>query len=357
MFPSQSAVYNDSVRNSTLDVLRAVAILLVFGRHSEGMPFLGRFGWIGVDLFFVLSGFLVSGLLFREYQHTRQLQAGRFLIRRGLKIYPQFYLLLTVTAAGMLIAGVPIDFKAAAAELAFFQNYTPGLWEYTWSLAVEEHFYLLLVLAFGLLARRGGEDPFRSLPKWIGSICVAIAAMRVATRLWNSDTSFYRHVTPSHLRMDSLLAGVLLAYCQSFRGVKLAAFARRFGGWLPLASIMMLAPVSFLKQSDPFIYTAGFTMVAVAFTLLMIGVLYPLRPVPIGAGTRAMAGLGRVSYAFYLWQGPIFLLDQRIKSSPLIDIPLTFAATLAIAWLTTRLLERPFLRLRDRWFPAELSPV
>src|SRR5271168_36950 len=86
-----------------LDVLRGVAILLVLGRHLDSVPtdapgaiqsafdLWMRAGWIGVDLFFVLSGFLVSGLLFREYARYGDVRAGRFLLRRGLKIYPAFY--------------------------------------------------------------------------------------------------------------------------------------------------------------------------------------------------------------------------------------------------------------------------
>ena len=94
------------MRSVTIDVLRAAACLLVLGRHCvaltmfQSAPFrqLGNVwktgGWVGVDLFFVLSGFLVSGLLFREYQRYGRIVAGRFLIRRGLKIYPGYYALL-----------------------------------------------------------------------------------------------------------------------------------------------------------------------------------------------------------------------------------------------------------------------
>ncbi len=93
------------MRNQTLDVLRAVAVLLVFSRHSTGALLVSHLGWVGVDLFFVLSGFLVSGLLFREYQQDGQLLPGRFLIRRGFKIYPQFYLLVVVTIFWTWLSG------------------------------------------------------------------------------------------------------------------------------------------------------------------------------------------------------------------------------------------------------------
>ena len=85
-----------SQRNESLDVLRCVAVLLVVGYHMPYYTLWSRIGWIGVDLFFVLSGFLISGLLFQEYKDTGTLDIKRFLIRRGLKIYPSFYLLMVL---------------------------------------------------------------------------------------------------------------------------------------------------------------------------------------------------------------------------------------------------------------------
>src|ERR1700758_1823216 len=89
-----------STRNESLDVLRCIAVLLVLGFHFPYYALWGRLGWIGVDLFFVLSGFLISGLLFQEYKATESINLLRFLIRRGLKIYPSFYLL--IVSAGIL---------------------------------------------------------------------------------------------------------------------------------------------------------------------------------------------------------------------------------------------------------------
>lgn len=346
------------MRNQTLDVLRAVAVLLVFSRHSEGAPILSHLGWVGVDLFFVLSGYLVSGLLFREYQQAQQVSAGHFLIRRGFKIYPQFYLLTGVTIVGTVLGSGKLNPFGVIAESAFFQNYVPGLWAHTWSLAVEEHFYLLLTLGLALLARRGGADPFRNLPRWILGICTVILGLRIATWVWHPQTSDYVHVFPSHLRMDSLLWGVLLAYFSAFRPADVTRFVDRFGKWLPQLSILLLAPVAFLDQSDPFIYTLGFSMVAVSFALLLLSVLHPRKPAAKGGPmARAMARLGQASYAFYLWHGAVLFADDRLnlRIPVMANFALTFLVTLAIAFLTTWLLEQPFLKLRDRWFPSRVS--
>src|SRR5579872_3973764 len=133
-----------SPRLRNLDVLRGAAVVLVLGRHMGVVPLDApgwiqdimdvwvRAGWAGVDLFFVLSGFLVSGLLFREFQHTGRVDVPRFLVRRGFRIYPAFYAFLIATS----LASGTIATRRFAAEALFVQNYVSGLWDHTWSLAV-----------------------------------------------------------------------------------------------------------------------------------------------------------------------------------------------------------------------------
>ncbi len=228
---------------------------------------------------------------------------------------------------------------------------------------MEEHFYILLTVGLTVLARRGGADPFRHLPQWILGTCASILGLRIATWYWFPQTSDFIHVTPSHLRMDSLLWGVLLSYFSVFRPGEIRKLVDRFGAWLPQVSILLLSPVAFLEQSDPFLSTFGFSMIAIGFVLLLVSVLYPHRPPARKAGRifQAMAGLGQVSYAFYLWHGPVLFADDRILAKLMtrgfivpiaVNLALTFGVTLAIAFLTTRLVEQPLLRLRDRWFPS-----
>jgi len=347
------------MRNPSLDLLRGAAVLLVFCFHSEGALLVGRFGWTGVDLFFVLSGFLVSGLLFREYEATRQLQPGRFLLRRGLKIYPQFYFFIASLWIFAYTRGTTPHVGQLVAELLFVQNYAPGIWSHTWSLGVEEHFYLLLTFGMVMLARRGGENPFRSLPKWIAVSCVLILAMRTLHWYLNPQISDYRNVFPSHLRIDSLLMGVLVSYLHTFHHADVSLWMRRLGGWVPPVSIALLAPVTFLLREDPFMVTVGYSMVSWAFSLLLLSVLYPLKPSPAaGRLGRGMIQLGRHSYAFYLWHGPILFASESVKQY--IEVPmfamlvLTFGASLLAAIVTTRLIELPVLGWRDRMFPADV---
>src|ERR1043166_4604044 len=133
-----------------LDLLRLVAIVLVLGRHAEqppaGVPLASglveswqRGGWVGVDLFFVLSGFLVSGLLFAEFASRGQISVLRFYVRRGWRIYPAFYLLIATTILGRTVFFQAPSGRHVLAEVFFLQSYATGLWNHTWSLAVEEH--------------------------------------------------------------------------------------------------------------------------------------------------------------------------------------------------------------------------
>ena len=133
---------------------------LVINSDSPMLATLGR----GVDLFFVLSGFLISRLLFAEYKSTRALSLKRFWIRRGFKIYPAFYAFLIVTTVFVLAERFPM--KLFFGEIFFLQNYLPHIFTHTWSLAVEEHFYIALPLLLLLLIRLSlnSENPFRALP-------------------------------------------------------------------------------------------------------------------------------------------------------------------------------------------------
>src|SRR6266478_1738772 len=167
-----------SHRSKELDCLRCLAVLLVLSRHMPVFPdnltgalrvpahLLYEAGWAGVDLFFVLSGFLIAGLLFREHQQYRRIDFKQFIVRRGLKIYPAFYCLIAATVGIAVLNRWNLPWKRIFAEVFFVQNYFTGLWSHTWSLAIEEHFYLLLPLLLIGLARlyQHNEDPFRVLP-------------------------------------------------------------------------------------------------------------------------------------------------------------------------------------------------
>src|ERR1039457_7574138 len=157
-------------------------MIALLGPTSDYTIYFTRVGWAGVDLYFVLSGFLVSGLLFTGYQERRRIDVSRFYIRRGLKIWPALYALI---ATGLLINAVMpghhLSTKGLVPELFFMQDYFHSIWGLTWSIAVEEHFYLCLPLLLLLLIRRDAKRPFAALPLIFAAIAIFSLACRFAT--------------------------------------------------------------------------------------------------------------------------------------------------------------------------------
>ena len=214
-------------RIKQLDILRFFAVFLVLGRHmvicppetSVAFNFITtiwqRAGWSGVDLFFVLSGFLVSGLIFREFKESGTVRLGRFLVRRGFKIYPSFWLLIVATYLYSQLRGLEFSIDGFWSEILFIQNYNFQLWNHTWSLAVEEHFYLFLALVTFTLLKTKLKEPLSSLPKIFAFAALACFLMRFYMSL-TYQYDFYEYFAPSHLRFDSLFFGVAIAYFWHF---------------------------------------------------------------------------------------------------------------------------------------------
>lgn len=365
-------------RLASLDVLRAIAVMLVVGRHLTPPPDPGvslldgfvqawiRGGWIGVDLFFVLSGFLVSGLLFCEYQRFGTVSVGRFLIRRGLKIYPAFYFFLAATILRVVVRSGyrALPMPALACEALFVQNYGPAVWWHTWSLAVEEHFYLLCALLIFWLTRRAktGEDPYRSLP----AIAFAVAALSLAARIANGLLSPYTnatHLYPTHLRLDGLMFGVCLSYLYHFRGEVLRSLVQGRERLLLALGLVLIAPAFVFQVETTFlIYTFGLTCLYLGSGLLVVVLV--LRGLPETRFVRVLAFIGAYSYSIYLWHLMVKVETDRAFTTVLHRPPesssaqLTYVVgTFLVGILMAKLVELPVLKLRDRLFPSRSVPL
>lgn len=363
--PATSAARTDR-RNHQLDVLRGVAVLLVLGRHIEHTPqlpepfqtFVGywyRCGWVGVDLFFVLSGFLVSGLVFEEWRRTGNFAAGRFLIRRGFKIYPAFYLLWLLVFLSQWASGRGFDVARLLSEFLFLQNYWQPEWRHTWSLAVEEHFYLGLALLCGLRVRAsgGGKNPFLPLAWFGGALLIVCPLLR-----WQAATGesfdLQRQLFPTHLRIDSLMFGVLLAWFWHFQRTQLEALARPHRGKLLLLGLALLTPTLFFSlEADRWMHVIGFSVFALGGMLLVLvaATAKDRQPNLLASG---VARIGFYSYSIYLWHLPVArVLDATLagKLTPNTWLLAYLAGSLLVGFLLGRLIEWPALKLRDRWFP------
>ena len=347
-------------RLAALDLLRGIAIVLVLLRHSpivgpewlqRVMAPLARAGWIGVDLFFVLSGFLVSGLIFREYQLHGDFRPGRFLLRRGFKIYPAYFVLLLVIFALMTWRGNAPNLPLIASQVLFLQNY----WQiaaplpHTWSLAVEEHFYLVLPLLLPLLHRQKGS-PFAGLTPICALVIAGVLAWRFATP-WSGGLQYSIHFFPTHLRFDGLFFGVWLAWLHHFHGERLAAFVTRHRSGIGVAALLLALPPFFYQlETTRFLSTLGFTFLALSAGLWLLLALHG----QIRRGV--LAWIGFYSYSIYLWHVPVSLFGIRRlfpeNSSTGLPILAYFAASIAVGVVAAKLIELPALRLRDRLFPS-----
>jgi peptidoglycan/LPS O-acetylase OafA/YrhL len=340
---------NLPLRSQPLDILRALAVFLVLGRHIAVCPLelnrplhfvteiWARGGWIGVDLFFVLSGFLVSGLLFKEQVKTGSVSVGRFLIRRGFKIYPAFYVLIAATV--VLIPG-KVTAPKLLAEVFFVQNYFTGLWGHTWSLAVEEHFYFLLSLTFGYL------PPLR---RFIPVIFLVVAVVCLAARIYtvrHYPFSNDRNLFPTHLRLDSLSFGVGLAYLKYYRP---RIFTRLKQRWLLLPGVCALMPAFiFPLDASRFMQTFGYTVIYLGSGLILLAVLETqLLPGPAG---RIVAWLGARSYSLYLWHLPVLVVASRISNWYIFAL-VYLSGSVVVGILMNTIVEAPMLKVRDRFFP------
>ncbi len=368
------------MRNKRLDVLRCIAILLVIARHTYPGIWIGKAGWMGVDLFFVLSGFLISGLLFAEYKKNHSINWKRFLIRRGLKLYPAFYVFLFATFLTQLGFKQVSGLSNYLGEIFYVQNYGPYIWSHTWSLAVEEHFYILLLIFLLVLARFSSdrENPFRIMPR--AFIFVAIACL--ASRIVTSAAIPAEHVEPwftyrpvwvsTNDRMDSLFFGVLLGYFHHFgpHSLERALGSRRKSVALAILASVVLGFCSFLSTENEFLLTVGLSLIYLAFGIVLLlclrmqGVL-PTAFVPLATQVgRGFATVGMYSYSIYLWHAfvltwvPVFIQRIfRLKGLPR-GISLFYVLLSILFGISMSLLvEYPVLRLRDRIFPSKPQAI
>lgn len=312
---------------------------------------------MGVDLFFVLSGYLVSGLLFGEYQKTGKIRPIRFLIRRGMKIYPSFYALILFSFIFNL-AGPKPRLNQVLSEIFYVQNYFPGIWGHTWSLAVEEQFYILLVIVVILLVRSRKENPLSSIPRLVVIVCLACLSIRLVTYYFHPYYEYRVNYTPTHMRLDALAFGVLISYLRHFHRPRYEAFIQAHYKILLIFGVLLILP-AFLKdiKTYPFIYTAGYTLIYLGSGMILMAVTaVNLRQTGL---LRFMGFIGKHSYNIYLWHLPVrsflnssLMQNTAVQSNSYVYI-LTFATLgimVGIFWSLT--LEAYFLKLRDRFFPS-----
>ncbi|MEH3106980.1 MAG: acyltransferase [Sphingomonas fennica] len=332
-----------------LDGVRAVAVAIVFLSHIG----LGRYvpGGLGVTIFFFLSGYLITSLLYAEAATRKRIDLAGFYIRRTLRIFPPLYLTLGVSAlvvaSGMI--GRNISLHSVVSQFLFVSNYDRLIGPHRglpgpplWSLAVEEHYYLLFPLVFGaallfMPARRAG---------WL---CLAACIVPLGFRLlawalgWDITLNYYF----SHTRADSILFGAALALLAN--PVLHPASAWRPGPGLFLAACLFLVVVTILPGAV-FAETWRYSLQGLALMPIFGFIVTPNRLTsPILTSAPAQI-VGRFSYTFYLFHvlAIIVLRDVLPTRNPIVVGPIAFAVSMLYAWAMFVGVERPLARLRQR---------
>lgn len=334
--------------------MRGIAILMVIDFHSSQRilfyPFalLGfqHFGWAGVDVFFILSGFLVGGLLVKEWMLYGRIDSKRFLIRRGFKIWPQYYIFILL----MFVTGHR-TFKELWGNLLNIQNYVGGV-AHTWSLGVEEHAYLLLVICLAIAARRATR--MRNLFIFLAGVTGTVIVLRMVLALNGFDI-----FAQTHTRIDGILEGVLLAILYHYTPETFRRWQNRRWIWFLILAIVLA--FFRLNVQTPWAVSLSYDCAnAMGVALLML--LYRHREgYRRHALYRAIAWIGLYSYGIYLWHVAVIAPSIRVASHLPHRIGLVWLAlapTLLgalVGIFFTKIIEFPALKLRDRLFPRKID--
>jgi peptidoglycan/LPS O-acetylase OafA/YrhL len=366
-----------SARLHGLDTLRALAVTLVVLHHytlfvsndDHTFGWIGQVGWAGVDLFFALSGYLIGNQIFAAMGTSAGLSLKSFYARRLLRTLPNY---LVVLAIYFLWPAVGEDAPLAPLwrYLSFTQNLglTPGTaFSHSWSLAVEEQFYLVLPA----LALLGAGLGLRIRSAWIFIGCVILAGMLLRFQLWSTHVDahkygiyfYYKLIYYASLcRLDELVAGVALALLRN-RHPALWTRLTAHGNRALAAGLVLVCAAFWLFLDNHYGVAAtvfGYPLLGLGFGLLILAAL----------SQRSQLANLRVPGAGHLavWSYAIYLTHRgvgEIAAGPLQDLgygpqtPLAIVSLLALSvfvgWVLYRLVETPFMALRERYVPSNLA--
>ena len=337
-----------------LDGLRAIAVLAVIFYHNNYTSLPG--GFLGVDVFFVISGYLITSLLLQEWERSQTINLPQFWLRRARRLLPAvFFLIIAVLTFSVIflpdeVASLRTD---AAAAMAYVTNWyfilshksyfeaigRPPMLQHLWSLAIEEQFYIIWPVVLLFMLRR--LQPRRILLIVIGGIVASTLLMAVLYQP-NHDPSRVYYGTDT--RAAGLLFGVALAFVW-----KPGRVTHRFDK-LPvdlagIAALGLLIVFFFrLNQFEPALFRGGFALVSLTTAVLIAVTVHPLARFGSVIGRQPFRWMGQRSYGIYLWHWPIFMLTRPMLDVALTGLPLLalrLALTFAIAELSYRIIEMP----------------
>ncbi|MBU3703897.1 MAG: acyltransferase, partial [Ilumatobacteraceae bacterium] len=355
-----------------LDGLRGIAVLLVVMSHLPNVA-PGIFdeqkwlrgiihgGYLGVDIFFVLSGFLITSLLAEAFESTdgRVRVWRNFYGRRALRLLPALVVLMVVFTAVTVADGATLGslWPSVRSVLLYYNNWH-SVWDpehfnsdlgHLWSLAIEEQFYIVwpVVLAAVLAFSRR---------LWVRLALVAVPVVWVfwyRARLWDTGAGWVNVFVRTDTRIDTLLIGCLLALVFRY-----ARPRREIVAWVGAAgSVALLVMVAKSTALQAWMYKGGFLITAVAAGAVVLAIAEGAGPYSKVMSNEVLRLVGRVSYGLYLWHLPVF--NYVFRHTPtwsavpraLVAVGASFALT-AASWV---LIERVALSRKDKWFGSRAA--
>ncbi len=342
-----------------LDGLRGVAVLLVMGYHDFGRL---RGGFIGVDVFFVLSGFLITSILLEERRRTGGIRLGSFYARRALRLYPALVAFVTVLACvarawPALVGELRWSWIAATLlyvsdlVIAYGRVYPLGYVSHCWSLGVEEQFYLVWPFLVRVLTRRAPGA--RALLAWavLGvAACTAVRA-HLSDALRAEPDRWLRVYMAPDTRADAPLVGCAMA-CLAQRGLFEHRRARAILGVASLGAVAALGWIATSFRIDHAVDRPWlFSLTAVAAALVLGAARADVPVLGRALSLPPLVWIGRRSYGIYLWHVLVFVAAATLERAGRIPAwaGTRYVATFAIAALSYAVVERPFLERKRRF--------
>ena len=324
-------------------------MLLVVVFHARSSLFPG--GYIGVDVFFVLSGFLITTLLVRELSAANAVSFTHFYARRALRLFPALAVVAVVVAVSFASLPNLTDRSQTLLGTAGAVTYTSSIlaasghdlgWMLpTWSLSVEEYFYLVWPLGLAFLWRAT-----RRWRVWVAIVTVLAVGYRIASAA--TSASIQRIAYAPDTRSEQLLLGCALAVLLGWRAIRVGVWPALIAGLLLLAFVV--GPIAWTSSA----YRWGGSTVAALLVCVVVSHVVSDGDGPLARilGAKPLVWIGKRSYGIYLWNLPLVALIAATPLPEQVQLPVKLGLSFAVPALSYRFVEEPLLRLKSRFGPA-----
>jgi len=357
-----------------LDGLRAVAVIAVVFYHLDATWMRG--GFLGVDLFFVISGFLITRLLLGEHEQTGRIHLGNFWNRRFRRLVPPLVVVVAASVVATRLWGLPQQWASmrgdVVASLAYVANWrfifndvsyfetllAPSPLRHIWSLAVEEQWYVIWPLVTAAVA------PLMARPNWFRSVGIGLIILTLISALWMAvlydPSNLSRVYYGTDTRAQQLLIGAALAWMTLAAPARFAAAALSpYRSAFTLALLGFIAATMTVNDEAPWLYYGGLLAFSVLAATLVAAASIPGSIGPLAwLGKRPFVAIGRRSYSLYLWHWPVIVFvgpPMGVELPTVALAVLQIAVSVALTEMTYRWIETPIRHTQRR--PARILAV